>query len=130
MNRGDLVIVAARGHYSGKPCPALILQADVFAELKSVVVCLLSTELANAPLLRLTVGPTPKNGLSQVCQIMVDKIVTMPRERAGSGRHPLPILWLEVCVGEQAEPPISKGQAPAGHIPVCETAWAARVAIA
>ena len=79
MNRGDLVTVAARGHYSGKPRPALIVQTDLFSELQSVSVCLLSGELVDAPLLRLTVEPSEANGLSATCQIMVDKIVTVPR---------------------------------------------------
>lgn len=83
MNRGDLVTMAARGHYSGKPRPALIVQADLFSELQSVTVCLLSGELVDAPLLRLTVEPTEANGLSAPCQIMVDKIVAVPRERIG-----------------------------------------------
>lgn len=83
MNRGDLVTVAARGHYSGKPRPALIVQADLFSELQSVTVCLLSGELVDAPLLRPTVEPTGANGLSAPCQIMVDKIVTVPRENIG-----------------------------------------------
>ncbi len=83
MTRGDLVTVAARGHYSGKPRPALIVQADVFAELHSVTVCLLSGELVDAPLVRLPVEPTKENGLSGLCQVMIDKIVTVPRSRIG-----------------------------------------------
>ena len=83
MRRGELVTVAARGDYSGKPRPALIVQADLFAELESVTVCLLSGELVEAPLIRLTVEPTPGNGLEETCQVMVDKVVTVPRARIG-----------------------------------------------
>ena len=83
MKRGDLVTVAARGHYSGKPRPAVVVQSDLFADLQSVAVCLLSTELVDAPLLRLTVEPSPDNGLTATCQIMVDKVVTVPREKLG-----------------------------------------------
>jgi hypothetical protein len=32
VSRGDLVIVATRGAYTSKPRPALVVQADVFAE--------------------------------------------------------------------------------------------------
>jgi mRNA interferase MazF len=83
MKRGDLVTVAAKDHYSGKPRPALIVQADLFAELHSVAVCLLSSELIEAPLLRLTVEPSPHNGLESRCQIQIDKLVTLPRDKLG-----------------------------------------------
>lgn len=84
MKRGDLVPVAARGYYSGKPRPALVVQADVFAELESVAVCLLSTQRVDAPLLRLDVEPSDANGLAERCQIMIDKLVTVPRSRTGN----------------------------------------------
>lgn len=84
MKRGDLVTVAAKGHYSGKPGPALIVQADLFAALSSVTVCLLSSELIDAPLLRLTVDPSPDNGLETRCQIQIDKLVTVPRDKLGA----------------------------------------------
>lgn len=82
--RGDLVIVAAKGVYTGKPRPGLILQADLFGYLGSVSVCRLSTELIQAPLFRLTVEPTPVNGLKETCQVMIDKIVTVPRDKIGT----------------------------------------------
>lgn len=76
--------MAAKGHYSGKPRPALIIQADLFAELLSVTVCLLTSHLVEAPLIRLTVEPGADNGLDKVCQIEIDKLVTVPRTRIGS----------------------------------------------
>jgi mRNA interferase MazF len=84
VKRGDLVTVAAKGHYSGKPRPALIIQADLFAELQSVTVCLLTSHLVEAPLIRLTVEPNADNGLDKVCQVEIDKLVTVPRVRIGS----------------------------------------------
>ncbi len=83
MKRGDLVTVAARGAYSGKPRPALIVQSDHFSELASVTVCLLSTERIQAPLLRLDVEPDDTNGPAQSCQVMIDKLVTVPRSSIG-----------------------------------------------
>ncbi|MEX2576637.1 MAG: type II toxin-antitoxin system PemK/MazF family toxin, partial [Halofilum sp. (in: g-proteobacteria)] len=80
MNRGDLVTVAARGSYSGKPRPALIVQSDHFAELASVTVCLLSSERIDAPLVRLDLHPNGDNGLAQPSQVMIDKLVTVPRQ--------------------------------------------------
>lgn len=84
IKRGDIVTVAAKGHYSGKPRPALILQSDLFSALGSVIICLLTTEIVDAPLFRLTVEPSPANGLLQTSQIMIDKIVTVPQDTLGA----------------------------------------------
>lgn len=84
VRRGDVVTVAAKGHYSGKPRPALVLQSDLFSALGSVTLCLLSTEILDTPLFRLTIEPSPSNGLQQVSQIMIDKIVTVPQKTIGS----------------------------------------------
>ena len=84
IRRGDVVTVAAKGHYSGKPRPALVLQSDLFSALGSVTICLLTTERLDAPLFRLTVEPSSSNGLQQVSQIMIDKMVTVPRETIGA----------------------------------------------
>src|ERR1700741_1466265 len=82
IQRGDLVTVAVSGDY-GKPRPALVIQSDVFAEHPSVTVLLLTSELHDAPLLRVTVQPTPENGLTKSSQICVDKAITLPRTRLG-----------------------------------------------
>jgi mRNA interferase MazF len=82
MRRGDLVAVAAPGDY-GKPRPALVIQSDLFEELPSVTLCLVTSELRDAPIFRITVDPTPENGLRRVSQVQVDKVLTMARERIG-----------------------------------------------
>lgn len=83
MRRGDLVTVAATGDY-GKPRPAVIVQTDAFPENHaSVVICQLTSELADAPDFRVTVDPKPENGLRFVSQVMADKPVTIRRERVG-----------------------------------------------
>lgn len=83
MRRGDLVTVAAAGDY-GKPRPAVIVQTDAFpAGHASVVVCQLTSDLADAPDFRVTVEPTPENGLRVTSQVMADKPVTLRRERIG-----------------------------------------------
>jgi mRNA interferase MazF len=82
VRRGDLVTVTIPGDY-GKPRPALVIQADQFAEAGSVTVVFLTGTLIAAPLLRLTVEPSPENGLRKRSQIMVDKIMTVRRERVG-----------------------------------------------
>jgi len=81
MQRGDLVTVAAAGDY-GKPCPAVIVQTDAFPENHaSVVVCQLTSELADAADFRVTIEPEPENGLRLKSQVMADKPVTIRRER-------------------------------------------------
>jgi mRNA interferase MazF len=82
VRRGDLVTVAMPGDY-GKPHPALVIQADQFAEVGSVTVVFLNSTVISAPLLRLTVEPSDSNGLRKRSQIMVDKIMTVRRERVG-----------------------------------------------
>jgi len=82
MRRGDFVTVAASGDY-GKPCPALIIQSDLFGDLPSVALCLVTSDLRNAPIFRITVDPTPENGLRSISQIQIDKVVSVPRERVG-----------------------------------------------
>lgn len=82
MRRGDFVTVAAPGDY-GKPRPALVIQSDLFDELPSVALCLVTSELRNAPIFRITVDPAPDNGLRNISQIQIDKIVSVPRERVG-----------------------------------------------
>lgn len=82
MRRGDLVTVAAPGDY-GKPRPALVVQSDLFEELPSVTLCLVTSELRDAPIFRITVDPSPESGLRRVSQIQVDKVMTVARERIG-----------------------------------------------
>ena len=61
MQRGDVVTVAATGDY-GKPRPAVIVQSDAFPETSaSVVICRLTSELADAPDFRVTIEPTREN---------------------------------------------------------------------
>ena len=83
MQRGDVVTVAAAGDY-GEPRPAVIVQTNALPESHaSVVVCQLTSELANAPDFRVTVDPSPENGLRRRSQVMADKPVAIRRERIG-----------------------------------------------
>src|SRR5437763_5829239 len=83
MQRGDLVTVAAAGDY-GKPRPAVIVQTDAFPENHaSVIVCQLTSDLADAPDFRVAIEPNPENGLRLKSQVMADKPVTVRRERIG-----------------------------------------------
>ncbi|ORX02138.1 type II toxin-antitoxin system PemK/MazF family toxin [Mycolicibacillus trivialis] len=87
MRRGDIHVAAARGVYTGKPRPVVIVQDDRFDATASVTVCPLTTNPVEAPLSRIAVEPTAATGIEQPSKIMVDKITTMPRanvyERVG-----------------------------------------------
>lgn len=48
-----------------------------------MTVLILSATLIEAPLVRLTVAPSAENGLRKTSQIMVDKAMTVMRERLG-----------------------------------------------
>lgn len=75
--------VAAAGDY-GKPRPAVVVQSDAFPESHlSVIVCQMTSEIADAAMFRVTIEPRPENGLHLASQIMVDKPVTVRRERIG-----------------------------------------------
>lgn len=59
------------------------MQADQFGDLDSVTVCPLTTVLTDAPLARPSVEPDEGNGLRKPCQVMTDKITTVPRTKIG-----------------------------------------------
>lgn len=81
MRRGDVVIVAAAGDY-GKPRPAIIVQTDAFPESHAcLVVCQMTSEIIDAPDFRVMIEPDAGNGLLLQSQVMVDKPVTVRRER-------------------------------------------------
>ena len=81
MRRGELFTVAVGGDY-GRPRPAVIVQTDAFPESHaSVVVCQLTSELVDAPDFRVTIDPTPENGLRLTSQVMADKPVTISLDR-------------------------------------------------
>ena len=83
MNRSDLVTLALQGDF-GKPRPALVIQSDMFnATHATATVLLLSSEIVDSPLLRITLAPNPENGLKKTSQIQVDKAMTVRRERIG-----------------------------------------------
>jgi mRNA interferase MazF len=78
--RGDIVVVATRGAYSGKPRPTLVVQSDLFNETHaSVTVCPITSDCIDAPLFRVSVPPGVRTGLHASSQVMVDKVVSVPR---------------------------------------------------
>ncbi|WP_312261492.1 type II toxin-antitoxin system PemK/MazF family toxin [Candidatus Igneacidithiobacillus taiwanensis] len=74
--------IALQGDF-GKPRPALVVQADLYSEHSSVTVLPVTSTLVDAPLLRVTVHPSAENGLQKPSQVMVDKAMTVKREKVG-----------------------------------------------
>ncbi|MCJ2047210.1 type II toxin-antitoxin system PemK/MazF family toxin [Methylobacterium sp. J-078] len=84
IQRQAIVILAAKGSYTSKPRPCVVIQADDFQHTDSVTLCLMtSARVLGAPMLRIDVDPSPANGLREASQIQIDKIVTVPRSKIG-----------------------------------------------
>lgn len=84
VKRGDLVTVALSGDF-GKPRPALVVQSDLVpAVYRTVTILPVTSDLEAAPLFRITVEPSKANGLRKVSQLMVDKPMTVLREKLGA----------------------------------------------
>lgn len=82
MRRGNFVTIAMQGDL-GKPRPALVIQADQFDEHATVTVLPVTSTIMAAPLLRISVRPDASNGLQKPSQIMVDKAMTVKRNKVG-----------------------------------------------
>jgi len=84
MRRGETWTAAAGGDDTGKPRPVVILQDDRCDATDSVTVCAFTTNSAEAPLFRVAVQPTERNGLDSPSSIMADRIVTVRRRRVAT----------------------------------------------
>ena len=84
LRRGTVVTVASPGAYSGKPRPAVVVQADRWLQAHpSVTLCPLTSTIRQAPLVRIAVEPSPRNGLRKPSQLMADKLFTVPLAAVG-----------------------------------------------
>ena len=84
MKRGEIWTIAGGGDYTGTPRPAVIVQNDSFDATASVTLCAFTTDPTDAPLFRIPIEPSGKNGLRAPSRLMVDKLTTVPRGRLGS----------------------------------------------
>lgn len=108
IKRGDVVICAAPGDY-GKPRPAVVVQSNLFnGTHSSVAVCLITSHLEDAPFFRIPVSAGKTTGLKLESQVMVDKIIAIPRNKITGRSGVLParvlkdvnqalLLWLELA---------------------------------
>ena len=85
LERGLVVTVASPGVYSGKPRPAVVVQANRWLDgHPSITLCPLTSTLIDAPLVRIAVAPSQGNGLPKRSQLMADKLFTVPAAAIGS----------------------------------------------
>ena len=84
MKRGDIWTIAGGGDYTGMPRPAAIVQDDRFDATASITICTFTTDPTEAPLFRIPIEPSEKNGLRAPSKLMVDKLTTVSKERLGS----------------------------------------------
>ena len=83
MKRGDIWTQSGGPGYASKPRPVVIVQSDLLEGSDSIVICLF-TSLEGARLkARFPFAPTPDNGLLEASELMVDKIMTVPRTKLG-----------------------------------------------
>jgi mRNA interferase MazF len=78
--RGSIVVLAAKGAYTRKPRPAVVVQSDVFNPTHaSITVCPVTSDCVDAPLFRVALPPGARTGLMVASQVMVDKVSSVPR---------------------------------------------------
>jgi mRNA interferase MazF len=83
MKRGEIWTLAGGNDYAGKPRPVVIVQEDSFNLTSSITICAFTTNETEAPLFRLPVGRTERNGLRVPSRLMIDKISTVPKSKIG-----------------------------------------------
>ena len=81
MKRGEIWTVAGGPQYAGQPPLAIIVQDDSF---DAITICAFTTDPTEAPLFRIQIEPSERNGLRSPSKLMVDKITTVPKEKLGS----------------------------------------------
>jgi mRNA interferase MazF len=83
VKRGEIWTVSGGGDYAGKPHPAVVVQDDRFDATSSVTICAFTTDPTEAPIFRILIEPSERNGLRSESRLMVDKLTTVSRDRLG-----------------------------------------------
>ena len=78
MKRGDVFTGVLPGDY-GKPRPVVIVQTDLIATVESVLVCPVTSDDLDAPLVRIPIEPSA--GVDHHSFIMCDKVMAVRREK-------------------------------------------------
>ena len=83
MKRGEIWTVAGGPAYVGKPRPAVILQNEFHPCIKSITICMLTTDTDEIPITRPPENPDRGNGIRSPSRLMADKITTLPEAKMG-----------------------------------------------
>ncbi|MCJ2123532.1 type II toxin-antitoxin system PemK/MazF family toxin [Methylobacterium sp. J-077] len=83
MRRGEIWTVSGGRTYAGKPRPTVIIQDDSFDATDSITICAFTSNTQDAPLFRIPIQPSERNGLRTPSCLMVDKITTVPKTKMG-----------------------------------------------
>lgn len=87
MKRGDIVIATGPG-FGGKPRPNLVIQADDYLSLPTLILLPIASDLADPPsLLRVRVEPDEANGLRDVSDVMTDVPITTRPDKGPPARR-------------------------------------------
>ncbi len=74
MKRGDLVLAAGKGDFSGKLRPALVVRNDQFAGFPTIVLCPVTSHLTGAIPVRIPLPCNERTGLEKSSEVEIDKI--------------------------------------------------------
>ena len=83
MKRGEIWTGADDAQYAEKPRPVVIIQHTHFDVLDSVTICGFTKDPTDLPLFRILIEPSKLNGLRFPSRIMVDKILTIRKNKLG-----------------------------------------------
>lgn len=82
IERGMIVLAAGPGDAAGTPCPALIVQSDLFNEVHaSLTLCPITSIVGGETLFRVPFAPSATNGLRADSEVQVDKVQSLRRQR-------------------------------------------------
>jgi mRNA interferase MazF len=83
LNRGEIWTGADNAQYAEKPRPVVIIQHAHFDVLESVTICGFTKDPTDLALFRMLIEPSKLNGLQYPSRIMVDKILTIRKNKLG-----------------------------------------------
>jgi mRNA interferase MazF len=83
LKRGEIWTGADDAQYAEKPRPVVIIQHAHFDVLESVTICGFTKDPTDLPLFRVLIEPSELNGLQFPSRIMVDKILTIRKNKLG-----------------------------------------------
>ena len=76
-----MVVADVSGQFTGKPRPAVIIQADAFTERATITICPITSVEVGASRFRLAIEPSDDLRLNRASWIEVDLITTVRRNR-------------------------------------------------